>query len=74
MNPTKSDHWRKFCDELIIASENDPELEDGLKWLDELAQKKGISFYEVLWRVVMMDRTDEDMGDFMQSITRRYKK
>jgi len=82
MNPDKLKHWRKFCDELVIVSENDQELKEGLAWLDEQAQKKGVSFYEMLWNVLMVDplsnierlgRFDDEMGGFMQSLTRKYK-
>ena len=76
MNPDQLKHWQKFCDELIIVSENDQELKEGLAWLDEQAQKKGISFYEMLWNVLMIDpqsRFDDEMSGFMQSLTRKHK-
>ena len=34
--------FTKMVDELVEFSEHDPELSDGLKWLDGEAQKKGI--------------------------------
>ena len=34
--------FRKMVDELVDFSEHDPELADGIKWLDSQAQKKGI--------------------------------
>jgi hypothetical protein len=76
MKITESEHWIKFCDELILASSDDEELKDGLAWLDKKSQKDNISFYDILWNVLMLDpinRFDDEMGDFMQSITRRYK-
>ncbi|MBC8483113.1 MAG: hypothetical protein H8D50_05220, partial [Thaumarchaeota archaeon] len=33
-------------------SEHDPELSDGLKWLDGEAQKKGLSFYDMVYQVL----------------------
>jgi len=34
-------------DEIVEFAANDPELADGLKWLNDLAFKKGISFYDI---------------------------
>ena len=35
--------FRRMVDELVDFSEHDPELADGIKWLDLQAQKKGIT-------------------------------
>lgn len=42
----------KMVDELIEFSEYDPELADGIKWLDGKAQEKGISFYDMVFEVL----------------------
>ena len=39
--------FRKMVDELVEFSAHDPELADGIKWLDSQAQKKGITFYDM---------------------------
>ena len=44
--------FTKMVDELIEFSEYDPELSDGLKWLDGEAQKKGVSFYDMVYQVL----------------------
>ena len=44
--------FTKMIDELVRFSEYDPELKDGIKWLDERAQKKGISFYDMVFEVL----------------------
>jgi hypothetical protein len=41
-----------MVDELVEFSDNDPELAEGIKWLDSQAQKKGISFYEMVFQVL----------------------
>ena len=41
-----------MVDELVEFSEHDPELSDGLKWLDGEAQKKGLSFYDMVYQAV----------------------
>jgi len=44
--------FTKMVDELVEFSEYDPELADGIKWLDEQARKKGISFYDMVFEVL----------------------
>ncbi len=44
--------FSKMVDELVEFSEHDPELADGLKWLDLQAQKKGITFYDMVFEVL----------------------
>ena len=44
--------FSKMVDELVEFSEYDPELSDGIKWLDAQAQKKGISFYDMVFEVL----------------------
>ena len=43
--------FRKMVDELVEFSAHDPELADGIKWLDSQAQKKGITFYDMVFEV-----------------------
>ena len=44
--------FRKMVDELVDFSEHDPELADRIKWLDSQAQKKGITFYDMVFEVL----------------------
>ena len=44
--------FTKMVDELVEFSEYDPELADGIKWLDDQAQKKGVSFYDMVFEVL----------------------
>ena len=41
-----------MVDELVEFSTHDPELADGIKWLDSQAQKKGITFYDMVFEVL----------------------
>ena len=41
-----------MIDNVVQFSQYDPELADGIKWLDELAQKEGISFYDKAYEVL----------------------
>ncbi len=44
--------FTKMVDELIFHSESDPMLAESLKWLDEQAIKKNMSFYDVVFDVL----------------------
>ena len=44
--------FTNMVDELVEFSEHDPELSDGIKWLDTQAQKKGLTFYDMVFEVL----------------------
>ena len=44
--------FENMCDELVMFCDYDPELKEGLRWIDEEARKRGISFYEVVFLVL----------------------
>lgn len=50
--------FSQMVDELVEFSEYDPELADGIKWLDDQAQKKGITFYEMVFEVLYKHNVD----------------
>ncbi len=44
--------FTKMVDELIDFAKYDPELMDSIKWMDSKAQKKGISFYDMVFETL----------------------
>ncbi len=48
--------FTKMVDNLVLFCDNDPELEDGMKWLDKEAWKRGIDLYEMVY--IVMARHD----------------
>lgn len=44
--------FTKMVDDLVDFAQYDSELADGIKWLDEQARKKGISFYDMVFEVL----------------------
>ena len=44
--------FTKMVDELVEFSEHDPQRADGLRWLDGQAQKKGKTFYEMVYQIL----------------------
>ena len=59
--------FNKMVDELIDFSEFDPELSDGIKWLDIQAQKKGISFYDMVFEVLYKHDDDSKAKSWLSS-------
>lgn len=44
--------FTKVVDELVLLSETDTELANGIKWVDKMAQKKGVTFYDMVFEVL----------------------
>ena len=44
--------FHKMVDDLVDFSAFDDELADGIRWLDEQAKKKGISFYDMVFQIL----------------------
>ena len=44
--------FHKMVDDLVDFSAFDDELADGIRYLDEQARKKGISFYDIVFQVL----------------------
>lgn len=57
--------FTKMVDELVEFSEFDPELKDGIRWLDEQAQKKGISFYDMVFEVLYKHDVNSKAKDWL---------
>ena len=56
-----------MVDELVEFSEHDPVLSDGLKWLDGEAQKKGLSFYDMVYEVLYKHDVNSKAKEWLNS-------
>ena len=59
--------FTNMVDELVEFSEHDPELSDGIKWLDGQAQKKGLSFYDMVFEVLYKHDVNSKAKDWLNS-------
>ena len=59
--------FSKMVDELVEFSEYDPELSDGIKWLDAQAQKKGITFYDMVFEVLYKHDVNSKAKDWLST-------
>ena len=60
--------FTNMVDELVEFSEHDPELSDGIKWLDGQAQKKGLSFYDMVYQVLYKHDVNSKAREWLNSI------
>jgi hypothetical protein len=57
------DQFMEMIDDLVVMSESDSELAEGLKWIDLQSQRNGLTFYEmamVILRKHMVERRAKD--------------
>jgi len=59
--------FTRMVDELVEFSEHDPELSDGLKWLDGQAQKKGRPFYDMVYQVLYSHDVNSKAKEWLNS-------
>ena len=59
--------FTKMVDELVEFSEHDPELKDGMQWLDGEAQKKGLSFYDMVYQVLYKHDVNSKAKEWLNS-------
>ena len=51
--------FNKMVDDLVVFSEHDKELADGIKWLDSIAINQGVSFYDVVYKILYQHHIKE---------------
>lgn len=61
--------FTSVMDELVQTADDDPELADGLRWLDDQAQRRGISFYDMAFEVLY--RREHSISDHRAWLDRR---
>jgi hypothetical protein len=44
--------FKKMVDELVDFGQYDPDLKEGLEWLDNKAREQGCSFYDMVFQVL----------------------
>ncbi|MDQ3835600.1 MAG: hypothetical protein M3270_01520 [Thermoproteota archaeon] len=57
------DQFMEMIDDLVVMSEKDSELAEGLKWIDSQSQRSGLTFYEmamIILRKHMVERRAKD--------------
>jgi hypothetical protein len=45
--------------------EHDKELNDGIKWIDKLSQEQGISFYDMIYKILYQHDMNQRVNNFV---------
>lgn len=56
-----------MVDDIVMFSEYDPELADGVKWLNDQAYKKGLSFYDMVFDVLYKHDINQKASDWLRT-------
>ena len=59
--------FTRMVDELVEFSEHDAELSDVIKWLDNQAKKKGLSFYDMVFEVLYKHDVNSKAKEWLNS-------
>ncbi len=60
-------HFSQMVDELVEFADHDPELADGIRWLDDKAQKKGVTIYDMIFEVMYKHDMDSKAHDWLNA-------
>ena len=63
------EQFRDIIDDLVVMSENDSELADGLRWIDSQSQKNGMTFYEMALIILRKHIAERKAREWLQSRT-----
>ena len=53
------DYFERMIDEIVIFSEYDPALDEAIKFIDEKAFKEGITFYDMIAKMMEMPGAED---------------
>jgi hypothetical protein len=57
----------KIVDDLVVSSENDPDLAEGLKWIDMQSRKNGVTFYEMALVILKKHMAERRAKEWMKA-------
>jgi len=66
MSQNGTESFQRMVDDLVMFAEYDPELADGIKYLDEKAASKGITFYDMVFEVLYKHDVNEKAQDWFR--------
>jgi len=58
--------FTEMVDDIVQKAQDDPELADAIKWLDEQARQKGVSFYDIIFEVLHEHEIKEKARKWMR--------
>ena len=59
--------FASLIDELVESADQDPELADGIRWLDEQARRRGVTIYDMAFEVLYRHDWSAGSGAWLRS-------
>lgn len=63
----EDENFVKVVDDLVASAEGDPELADGLKWIDMQSRKNGVTFYEMALVILKKHMAERKAKEWMEA-------
>ncbi|AIC15749.1 hypothetical protein [Nitrososphaera viennensis] len=61
------ENFMKIVDDLVVSAEGDPELAEGLKWIDMQSRKNGVTFYEMALLILKKHMAERRAKEWMRA-------
>ncbi|HEU4985337.1 MAG TPA: hypothetical protein VFT58_06825 [Nitrososphaera sp.] len=61
------ENFIKVVDDLVVSAEGDPELAEGLKWIDMQSRKNGVTFYEMALLILKKHMAERRAKEWMKA-------
>jgi hypothetical protein len=68
-NISVDDQFVEMIDDLVVMSESDSELAEGLKWIDFQSQRNGLTFYEMAMIILKKHMVERRAKDWLKDRT-----
>jgi tRNA(His) 5'-end guanylyltransferase len=60
------DQFMEMIDDLVVMSEKDSELAEGLRWIDVQSQRNGLTFYEMAMIILRKHMAERRAKEWMK--------
>ncbi|WP_148701440.1 hypothetical protein [Candidatus Nitrososphaera evergladensis] len=61
------ENFMKIVDDLVVSAEGDPELAEGLKWIDMQSRRNGVTFYEMALIILKKHMAERRAREWMKA-------
>ncbi|MGH9991274.1 MAG: hypothetical protein ACREBU_00985 [Nitrososphaera sp.] len=61
------DQFMGIIDDLVVMSERDSELAEGLRWIDAQSRKQGITFYEMAMLILRKHMAERKAKEWLNN-------
>ncbi len=66
-NEANDEKFVKIVDDLVVSAEHDPDLAEGLRWIDMQSRKNGVTFYEMALVILKKHMAERRAREWMKA-------